>query len=45
MASKIMGLTLQDEDHWKSLAIWDEAGGFYKPHVDRADLPAWPAAC
>ena len=21
-----------------------EAGGFYKPHVDRADLPAWPPA-
>jgi len=21
-----------------------ERGGFYKPHVDRADLPAWPPA-
>ena len=21
-----------------------EAGGFYKPHLDRADLPAWPPA-
>ena len=21
-----------------------ESGGFYKPHVDRADLPAWPPA-
>jgi predicted 2-oxoglutarate/Fe(II)-dependent dioxygenase YbiX len=21
-----------------------EPGGFYKPHVDRADLPAWPPA-
>jgi predicted 2-oxoglutarate/Fe(II)-dependent dioxygenase YbiX len=21
-----------------------ETGGFYKPHVDRADLPAWPPA-
>ncbi len=21
-----------------------DAGGFYKPHVDRADLPAWPPA-
>jgi predicted 2-oxoglutarate/Fe(II)-dependent dioxygenase YbiX len=21
-----------------------EAGGFYKPHIDRAELPAWPPA-
>lgn len=21
-----------------------DAGGFYKPHIDRADLPAWPPA-
>lgn len=21
-----------------------EAGGFYKPHVDRGDMPSWPAA-
>ena len=27
-----------------SICFVTSVGGFYKPHVDRADLPAWPPA-
>jgi predicted 2-oxoglutarate/Fe(II)-dependent dioxygenase YbiX len=36
------GLPLQDREGCGFLRY--DAGGFYGPHVDRADLPSWPGA-